>query len=350
MKIYNEIRVNIATGAVVYEDAFEYSGPIAKCGGGGGTTQTVDPVYNAGLLALSEENQAWANKLMSQYFYGEDYNPNKIIHGYYGADGTFHKLLGNDGEPLDASRISTSLSYNATTGVYTDSEGNTYSPITGWKDPSGNPANIITTTEGAINNYNSEENTSGAEYAQNSVNAQQSLLASETAAAASETALKGATAEASLSLLPSQTTAAQKAAELSSAQAQMGIELTPQQQTALSTGYELTTQKNQSALSLLPQQTAVKSSFYDSALKGVDSAQWADQAQTDAAIAFKNAGRDIRQQAALSGVNPNSGRFASALSASALDQAKSIGAARTQARTAAEDESFARLTTATGVS
>lgn len=48
MKVYNEICIDIATGDVLYEDSYNYEGPVALCGGGGKgggsktTTTTVD--------------------------------------------------------------------------------------------------------------------------------------------------------------------------------------------------------------------------------------------------------------------------------------------------------------------
>ena len=36
MKIYNKIIIDIETGETLYEDSFEYDGPIAECSGGGG--------------------------------------------------------------------------------------------------------------------------------------------------------------------------------------------------------------------------------------------------------------------------------------------------------------------------
>ena len=69
MKIYNKIVIKILTDEVIFEDSFEYSGPIMACKGGGGTSSTVtgDPVYNAGMLALSREQQGWAGEMFDVF-------------------------------------------------------------------------------------------------------------------------------------------------------------------------------------------------------------------------------------------------------------------------------------------
>ena len=68
MKVYNKIVVDISTGETVYEDSFEYSGPVIMCKGGGATSTTsVDKVYNAGMLALSQEQQGWAREMFNVF-------------------------------------------------------------------------------------------------------------------------------------------------------------------------------------------------------------------------------------------------------------------------------------------
>lgn len=41
MKIYREVRINMSTGETEYEDSYEYAGPVAMCGGGGGSSGEV---------------------------------------------------------------------------------------------------------------------------------------------------------------------------------------------------------------------------------------------------------------------------------------------------------------------
>jgi hypothetical protein len=51
----------------------EYDGPIAECKGGGG--DTVDKEYNAGLLKISERQQAIADEMFNLFKHGVPYDP-----------------------------------------------------------------------------------------------------------------------------------------------------------------------------------------------------------------------------------------------------------------------------------
>ena len=42
MKIYNEVVIDMNTGETVYEDSFEYDGPMAMCGGHPGNDDEYD--------------------------------------------------------------------------------------------------------------------------------------------------------------------------------------------------------------------------------------------------------------------------------------------------------------------
>lgn len=60
--IYTRVVFNMSTGEVLEQEGFVWSGPVAECKGGGGssTTNTVDYAYNARMATLSEEQQGWA--------------------------------------------------------------------------------------------------------------------------------------------------------------------------------------------------------------------------------------------------------------------------------------------------
>lgn len=122
----------------------------------------------------------------------------------------------------------------------------------------------------------------------------------------------------------------------------------------------------QSALSLLPQQTAlssaqigdslanirerapVRAEFYNQALTGLDPQRMANMAAADASQAFMNADAGSRRSAARAGVGPDSGRFAAMSNVNAIEKAKAVGSARSQARFGAEQNNFNRLSTAMG--
>ena len=74
MRIYTKIVIDMETLEVIESEYFEYSGPIAHCGGGGSTTtNTVDYAYNARMAAISERQQAMAEEYFQ--FWQSDYKP-----------------------------------------------------------------------------------------------------------------------------------------------------------------------------------------------------------------------------------------------------------------------------------
>ena len=57
MKVYSKLVLDIETGEVLEEDSFEYSGPIAFCGGGGGASGSIEyPGY------IESIHTDWLNK------------------------------------------------------------------------------------------------------------------------------------------------------------------------------------------------------------------------------------------------------------------------------------------------
>lgn len=67
VKIYNKVIIDISTGKIISEDLFEYTGPIMACKGGGSSTTSIDKEYNAGMLALSQEQQDWAREMFGVF-------------------------------------------------------------------------------------------------------------------------------------------------------------------------------------------------------------------------------------------------------------------------------------------
>jgi hypothetical protein len=63
MKIYTRIKMNIDTWEVLEEDSYEYMGPMALAGGGGGG-DTVDKEYNRRMAKIGERQQ----KMAEDYF------------------------------------------------------------------------------------------------------------------------------------------------------------------------------------------------------------------------------------------------------------------------------------------
>ncbi|HEX9972293.1 MAG TPA: hypothetical protein VGD14_09500 [bacterium] len=106
--------------------------------------------------------------------------------------------------------------------------------------------------------------------------------------------------------------------------------------------------KNASDLSTINAKAPVTSKFFEQALTGVDVESRASRAAADAITSFKNSDSITRRNASRMGINPNSGAFANAINSNSLNQAKTVAGAMNTARTNAEQENFARLTTAMG--
>ena len=89
MKIYSQIVFDIDSGKIISEVSENYHGQIAECKGGSSTTTTVDPVYNAGLLEISKQQQGWAGQMFNKFKYGTTYDPTENVTGYYDQSGKF---------------------------------------------------------------------------------------------------------------------------------------------------------------------------------------------------------------------------------------------------------------------
>jgi len=87
----------------------------------------------------------------------------------------------------------------------------------------------------------------------------------------------------------------------------------------------------------------ISSKFYDEALRGVNKADWQNEAQADVAQALGASEAQARRDAARMGINVDGSKMASMLKTSGLERAKAIGGARYAAGKAAETESFSRL-------
>lgn len=72
MRIHTRVLFDMRSGAVLEDEGFEYSGPLAECkGGGGSTVNSVDYAYNDRMATLSEEQQKWAREyfqMWQQYY------------------------------------------------------------------------------------------------------------------------------------------------------------------------------------------------------------------------------------------------------------------------------------------
>lgn len=76
MRVYTRIVIDMASGAVLEAEGFDYDGPVALCKGGGGgsqTTNTQDIEYNARMATIAESQQGMAQEYFN--FWKSDYKP-----------------------------------------------------------------------------------------------------------------------------------------------------------------------------------------------------------------------------------------------------------------------------------
>ena len=75
MKVYTKIVIDMEKGSVIEDETVftHYTGPIALCKGG--AEPEVDKKYNAGMLAISNKQQAIADEMFNYFKHGVSYNP-----------------------------------------------------------------------------------------------------------------------------------------------------------------------------------------------------------------------------------------------------------------------------------
>jgi hypothetical protein len=139
-------------------------------------------------------------------------------------------------------------------------------------------------------------------------------------------------------LLPLETETAKQQQLLAGQQAQAGQELLPLQTDAAKA-------KLEDQIETIGMMKPVKTNFFQQAAEGVDVQGRMGMAQADVAKGFADAETGTRMFMSRMGVNPNSGRFAAAASATDRAKAAAVAGARTTSRLNSEDENFRRLAT-----
>lgn len=311
MKVYEQIVISIATGAVLSEQAFEYLGPVAHCGGSGGGGYEPDKEYNDRIATIAEQQAEIGTEMWNYYQYGVAYNPNETTRDQIGTE---RKWVGNAAQAqwgegdtkwddmykdqkrkfpeLNDIQIFQTIGAPPGYELKTDDFGN----ITGlsggaeggggsWQDV---PVYGEETTFGAIHGYDPNAQVSGLQY-------EQAALAADLPNVAKRSELEGLSIEAAKGLVP------------------------------------------------LQEQTA--RGFYDAAINGVDPAVWGQRAQSSVEQAFQGANADARREAARmgAGLNPKSGNYANEIRQQAIEKARLGGSARAQGTQQGETENFRRL-------
>ena len=94
----------------------------------------------------------------------------------------------------------------------------------------------------------------------------------------------------------------------------------------------------------------VQRAFYEKSLNGVDTQARAARAGADVQHSFDNMRQQLARQSSRLGINPNSGKMATAMTSMGNELTKSKAGAMSAARTRAEDDNYKRLATAMGMS
>lgn len=329
--VYTRIVVNMHSGELIGAQMDVYSGSIAQCKGGPSTTvNSVDYTYNAGMLALSREQQSWARKYTNLFEYGVPYDPNETVSGAW-----------INGQWVDQADLSTRRVSTGGTGVSS-------TKVFGAKIPSGALQTIKdektgtvlydagggrwlpleTARRGDIEGYDPDAQISEMELMLRNIEAQAELLPYSTA-------LTRAQAEADLQLVPEQTSLA-----LAQLTAERGLvpRRTALEETSLA-----------DAATALEQHGRAREAFITEALSGTDVAESQDLAQAEVEHAFALTQRDFERGLVSAGARPGDTNYINALNQRTLERTKGIAGARTQAKTLAENTLFEKLKAATAL-
>jgi hypothetical protein len=329
MKVYERIVISIATGAVLEEQSFDYSGPVALCGSGGGGGYEPDKEYNARIAKIAEKQADIGTEAWNYYQYGVPYNPNEVVQG--AQTGTEKKWVGG-GTPTDASGQPQYGQGNSEWDQYYQN----------MKEKGMSDSDIFQTI-GAPPGYATDEN------GQLVSTGEQTGSWQDVPVYGGETTLGAQNGYDPNAVTPLSYDLAQISADMPNVQGRAELETMSLEQakSLMPLETELTTKGLEAQIGLLPLQEQSARGFYDAALNGVNPETWGSQAQVDVEQSFQGANADARREAARMGLNPRSGNYANQVRQAAIEKARLGGGARSAGRRAGENENFRRLGLAT---
>jgi hypothetical protein len=313
--------------------------------GGGNDTDTVDEVYNAGLLELAKESQGWAGESWNMFKYGVTYDPTEVVTGHYDESGNFIEGEAVRENPDYGGPDAGYWHYNNGVREWVSTSGEQYI---------GDPQNTVSQTRGDIMGYNADDVTSEMEYLQNVVGANQDILGLQTDVSRAEL-------QSSLNTNPYREAADISGLSLTTAQNESALNLVGETEEAARSGLNLTTQQNLSAGRILPynEKAAIsglkltdtsnkyKTGFLGDLKSGVydvDPNKAQNEAQAGVQQGFNLARKSSAIDTASYGLDPSSGRYASTNRDLALSEASGIAGARSSAKSKAEDTNYSRRT------
>lgn len=353
MKVYEQIVISIATGEVLSERAFEYSGPVVECKGGGGD---VDEEYNARMATIAEKQQGIGDQMWNYMQYGVNYDPTQQatekvwVPGTSGTGGGMPEGAWQDGggQWYDQSgNWIDEKDYGGTGGTPGHWEerptGQTYGDMYGYK---GGGTNYIKQYLAAdISGMEANANAANANAAQSYASAGLSTAQADRLNQLTpiEVELAGLTLEKAKTLTPlevrnikaqldAEYPLIQKRADVES----QGLDVTSQGLAAKSKGIA-------ASEGLIPLQEQAARGYYDASINGIDPEVWGQRAQSDVEQAFKGSNADARREAARMGLNPKSGNYANEIRQQAIEKARLGGGARAIGTLAGERENYQRL-------
>lgn len=348
MRIYTKIVFDIQTLDIVESDSYNHHGPICECKGGGNTsTTTVDPTYNAGMLALSELSSEKAVEYDNLFKYGVLYNPTETQEGMY-VDGKWVQKEALTPEQIGGDKFVLNPDYQE--GRWEKSNPLRNEKV--WKPGSGpevtkyilNPEyNLEERTYGDINGYDPSAQVS-------ELDLMRDQLASASRLMPLQENLQEEQIRADIGLLPLQkeAEAASLAASLRltplKAQAEEAyLGLTPDRVQAEKAALGLQQTKIADTESAIKERAPLRSAFFKQAAEGIDVGRRMDQAQAEVQHTHDIGARDLRRNLAVAKVNPGDPAYANILRRNDLEKTKNIAAARSTARNSSEEEQFKRL-------
>lgn len=339
MRIYTQVVMEIATGAVVSASYHEYAGPVALCKGTDTTINSTDPEYNAGMLEISRDEWGLAEKYANLFEFGVTYDPNESEYGDW-VDGewvTEENLEGYSQEHYIENPDWTAWKQrfdNAQRQALAEGDDPYFDEAEYRKN---NPEPL----EQILNRSLLQERKKGDVYGYDPAAqvSEMDLILQRQAGEAEllplQTELARTQMDADLALVPAQT-------NLSLAQIQAEQTLLPKR-----TGVEAAALDDQAAF--IEARAPVRAAFFESALDAPDPNKRADEAQAGVEHAFGNTRQGFERALFTNGVGVGDADMTKALNERSIAKATGISAARTTARRTAEDEAFAKLTAASAL-
>ena len=279
MKIYNKIKIDIDTGEVLEEDSFNYTGPVALCGGGSSKTVTFDKEFNRRMADIADAELGMAREK--------------------------HQFWKEVGAPWERAMADTNMR------LLPQYESTTRAQMIADEKLAG-----MSVTDKEMDLKIKDADVTEAQY-------------------------KKTYYERAMDKDEFGTSLLELRQDEERARLTASMELLPHEVSARTEYLKYSQQKAAAAGQLLPQQTAVASSMYNEALRGFDVDAAGRRASSDVAQAYSGAEGSLRREMSRTGQGFNEAQYASHVSGMHMDRARSMAGHMTLARSQERDKGFA---------